>query len=298
MIKIIEKRKTWFIISGIMVLVSILVLILWGLNFGIDFTGGSLLEVSFYTEEVPSAESVVASLRTLEIGEVEVQPIGRENMILRFREVDENTHQSVMQSLKESFGAGIEERRFDSIGPSIGEELKKKSIWATLIVIIAIISYIAWVFRKVSKPVASWKYGIIAVIALMHDVIIVLGLFAILGKIYSVEIDTAFVAAILTILGYSVNDTIVVFDRTRENLAKHVEDEFEPTVERSVKEIITRSINTSFTTLIVLFSILIFGGSSIRNFVLALIFGVGIGTYSSIFLASPLLVVANKIFKK
>lgn len=298
MLKIIDKRKIWFTFSTLLVVLSIVFLIAWGLKFGIDFTGGSLLEVTFYTEKVPTAEEVSTILTEMAIGEVFIQPIGEKNMIIRFKEVDESTHQEILQKLKDSFGVGIEEQRFDSIGPSIGKELKEKSLIAILIVVAAIIAYIAWVFRKVSKPVASWKYGVIAVIALIHDILITLGVFAILGKIYSVEIGAPFVAAVLTILGYSVNDTIVVFDRTRENLAKHIEDDFELTVEKSVREVITRSINTSFTTLVVLFSILIFGGSTVRNFVLALIIGVGIGTYSSIFLASPLLVVANKIFKK
>jgi len=298
MIKIIDKRKIWFSISGFLVLLSIMALIIWQINLGIDFTGGSLMEVTFYSEEMPTTEQVSNSLASLEIGEVIAQPFGEKDMILRFREVDEQKHQNILSSLKENFGAGIEEQRFDSIGPSIGTELKEKSILAIIFVVIAIIIYIAWVFRKVSKPVSSWKYGIIAVIALIHDLIITLGIFSILSKFYSMEIGAPFVAAILTVMGYSVNDTIVVFDRTRENLAKHIEDDFGKTVERSVNQTITRSINTSFTTLIVLFSILIFGGSSIREFVLALIIGVSIGTYSSIFLASPLLVVANKILKK
>ena len=188
----------------------------------------------------------------------------------------------------------IEELRFDSVGPSIGQELKRKSLYAIITVLIAIVLYIAWAFRKVSKPVASWKYGMTAIIALFHDVMIVLGVFAVLGRFLDMEINTAFVAAILTVLGYSVNDTIVVFDRIRENLPRSDED-FESTVNISVNQTLRRSINTSLTTLLVLLSIFFFGGTTIRDFVLALSIGVFIGTYSSIFLASPVLVVWEKL---
>ena len=193
--------------------------------------------------------------------------------------------------------AGLEELRFDSVGPTIGRELKSRSLTAIVIVLLAIVLYIAWAFRKVSKPVASWKYGMAANIALFHDVLITLGVFSVLGHFYGVEINSSFVAAILTVLGYSVNDTIVVFDRIRENLPKSDKD-FEGTVNDSVNQTITRSINTSLTTLLVLLAILFFGGATIRSFVLALSIGVFIGTYSSIFLASPVLVVWEKMKKE
>jgi preprotein translocase subunit SecF len=163
---------------------------------------------------------------------------------------------------------------------------------------IAIIIYIAWTFRKISKPIASWKYGVIAVIALVHDVFITVGFFAFFGQFYGIEINAAFIAAILTVLGYSVHDTIVVFDRTRENLLKHPGNNFEDTVENSVNQTLSRSINTSLTVMLTLFAILLFGGQSIRDFVLTLIIGVTFGTYSSIFLASPLLVTWNKFDHK
>jgi len=242
-------------------------------------------------------------------------------MILRFQDISEDKHQQTLEILNglaasesetptiemdsstttfdvnlDAVGTAreVEELRFDSVGPTIGQELKSRSISAMIIVIVAIVLYIAWTFRKVSKPVASWKYGISAIIALFHDVIITMGVFSILGEFYGVEINTAFVAAILTVLGYSVNDTIVVFDRVRENLPKSDED-FEGTVNLSVNQTIKRSINTSLTTLIVLLSILFFGGTTIQDFVLALSIGVFVGTYSSIFLASPILVVWEKL---
>jgi len=311
MISIIKQRNIWFTISGIMVVCSLAVFIFIGLNLGIDFNGGSLLEIEFSIPR-PSNQQINEVLTPLEIGEVVAQPIGDNGMILRFKDVDENTHQQILKTLKEKFKPEdkvvnteqgelklqvqvLEEKRFDSIGPTIGQELKEKTVWAILIVLVAIIIYVAWAFRKVSKPIASWKYGIIAVIALFHDIIITIGIFVLLGKFYNIEVNATFVAALLTILGYSVNDTIVVFDRTRENLTRHLGEDFEEIVQTSVNEVITRSINTSFTTLIVLFTILLFGGQSIRDFILALIIGVAIGTYSSIFLASPLLVAWEKL---
>ncbi len=335
---------------------SILVLIIWGFNFGIDFTGGSLLEVEF-TGERPVVADVQSAVSDLNLNSLVVQPVGDRGMILRFQEISEEKHQDVLKRLdslvaqnnedsdnemhkqdndqpaqvgeiEEQANADenneeeqsdetaasteavageeaqepqiteeesqIEELRFDSVGPTIGQELKRKSVNAIALVLVAIVLYIAWVFRKVSKPVASWKYGITAIIALFHDVIITIGIFAVLGKFFNVEINAPFVAAILTVLGYSVNDTIVVFDRVRENLPRSEED-FEGTVNTSVNQTIKRSVNTSLTTLLVLLSILFFGGGTIRDFVLALSIGVFIGTYSSIFLASPLLVIWEKL---
>lgn len=298
MYKIIQKSKIWLSFSLGMVAVSIIALFAWGLNFGIDFTGGSLLEIEFSGER-PSVGKVQEELKDLGLQSLLIQPIGEKEMILRFRNTSEEDHQAILKNLREAenLKAGsIEELRFDLVGSSIGEELKRKSIYAIFAVLIAIVIYIAWAFRKVSKPIASWKFGLTAIVALFHDVIIVLGIFAFLGKFYGVEINTAFVAAILTVLGYSVNDTIVVFDRIRENLPKSEED-FKNTINTSLNQTITRSINTSLTTLLVLLSIVFFGGSSIRDFVLALSFGVLIGTYSSIFLASPVLVLWER-FKK
>jgi preprotein translocase subunit SecF len=334
MYQIIKARKIWFSISGVLVAVSIVFLLMWGLKFGIDFTGGSLLEVKFL-ENRPSVTEVNSALADLNLGSLVTQPVDENGMIFRFQNIDEDIHQEVLKRLRELVAsdeqrgenmevtetqnepdetlevdsntesdqedslaiASVEELRFDAVGPSIGSELKKKSVSAIFIVLIAMIAYIAWAFRFVSKPVASWKYGLAATIALFHDVIITMGVFSFLGYFYNVEISTAFVAAILTVLGYSVNDTIIVFDRIRENLPKSDEN-FEDTVNISVNQSISRSINTSFTTLIVLLSIFFFGGETIRDFVLALAVGISIGTYSSIFLASPILVLWEKIWRK
>src|SRR3989339_122585 len=266
MYQIIQKRGIWITISTILVALSIIALFIWGLKFGIDFTGGSLLEVRFKNER-PAINDVQKAVEDLDLGSLITQNVGDQGTILRFQNISEDKHQ---------------------------EELKRKSITAIVIVLIVIVLYIAWAFRKVSRPVASWKYGISAIIALFHDVIIVVGAFAVLGRFYGIEVNAPFVAAILTVLGYSVNDTIVVFDRVRENLPKS-DDNFEETINTSVNDTITRSINTSFTTILVLLAIFFFGGDSIKDFVLALSIGIFIGTYSSIFLASPILVIWEKV---
>ncbi|MBT7552997.1 protein translocase subunit SecF [bacterium] len=297
MYNIIKNKKYWFTFSGILVALSIAALAIFGLKLGIDFTGGSLLEVSYETTR-PSIAQVEESLTPLELQSIRIQPTGEQNFFLRFEDVSEDVHQKILSNLKniqiDEQAAALTELRFESIGPTIGQELKSKAIEAIVIVLLFIVFYIAYAFRQVSKPVASWKYGISAIIALAHDILIVTGIFAILGQVANVEIDTLFVTALLTILGFSIHDTIVTFDRTRENLFKVQNQAFDEIVNLSVNQTIVRSINTSVTTLFVLLAIYIFGGESIKYFVLALILGVIIGTYSSIFVASPLLSLWNK----
>ncbi len=289
MYKIIENKKKWFIFSGIFVILSIIALLIWGLKPGIDFTGGSLLEISYQNR--PSIENVEKVFIDLEFNNVKIQPSGENKYLLRFENINESIHQDVLTRLKniEGIEGTIIEERFESIGPIIGQELKDKAVKAILIVLLFIVMYIAYAFRKVSKPVESWKYGVSAIIALAHDLIIIIGIFSVLGYFFNIEVDSLFVTALLTILGFSVHDTIVTFDRTRENLFKYQDKKFDEIVNLSVNQTIIRSLNTSFTTLFVLLAIYIFGGESIKNFVLALILGVLVGTYSSIFIASPLL---------
>jgi len=299
MLNIIKNRKIWLSISGILIALSITALSLWGLNFGIDFTGGSLLETKF-TNYQPSINEIQESLASIGVSNLIVQPTEDGTTLLRFKESSQEVHQAINKNLSELAAKNngtAKEMRFDSIGPSIGQELKSKSFNAIFIVLLMMIVFIAYAFRKVSKPVASWKYGLSAIIALSHDVLIVLGVFAVLGHFAGMEINTAFIAAILTVLGYSVNDTIIVFDRTRENLPKSSQN-FEDTVNVSVNQVLTRSINTSFSVILALLAILIFGGDSIRDFALVLAVGVFVGTYSSIFIASPLIVVWEKLTKK
>lgn len=295
--KIIQKRNIWLSISASLFVIFVVALLVWGFKYGIDFTGGSLLEVKF-NQTSPQVSEVEDSLASLKLSSLIIQPVGDKGIILRFQEISEETHQAVLTALNQltSNRGGIGDSNFSSVGASIGAELKRKAIYAITLVLIAILVYITYAFRKVSKPVASWKYGSAAIIAMFHDAIITMGVFAVLGKFYNMEINTPFVAAILTVIGYSVHDTIVVFDRIRENLPRSNED-FEGTVNTSVNQTLVRSLNTSLTVILVLLSIIIFGGASIRTFALALAIGIFIGTYSSIFVASPILVLWEKFRK-
>jgi len=298
MYNIIAKRKIWFALSGTLCLLSIIFLSIWGLKLGIDFTGGSILEVS-YSEQRPDVTQVENALADLQLNSLKIQPSGDKDYILRFEEIEETTHQEIVDKLSSISLDGVEdngltESRFEAIGPVVGQELKSKAIEAIIIVLILIILYIAYAFRKVSKPVASWKYGLAAIIALAHDILIITGVFSVLGYLLNVEVDILFVTALLTILGFSVHDTIVTFDRTRENLFKNQDKTFDEIVNISINQTLLRSVNTSLTTLLVLLAIYFLGGDTIKNFVLALILGIIVGTYSSIFLASPLLSIWGK----
>ncbi len=254
----------------------------WGLKLGIDFTGGSLMEVEYKSVRPPVV-----------LPDAVIQSVGENGLILRLPAIDEARHQEILAELRK--GGEFEEKQFTSVGPTIGQELKKNSLYAIILVMIMIAIYIAWAFREVSRPVSSWKYGVAALVALVHDVSIPAGFFAFLGRFYGVTVDTLFVTALLTILGFSVHDTIVVFDRIRENLKKlGAKESFENVVEQSLRQTIGRSINTSLTVMLVMLALYFFGGASTQMFSLAILIGVFFGTYSSIFIASFLLVSWNK----
>ena len=277
-----------FFISVVLTLAAIVALVIFGLRFGVDFKGGSVLEIQFL-EQNPSNEDIQSSLSSKEfVTSLSVQPTEKNGSILRFAQVSEEQHRAVLESLQDKFGK-IEEKRFDSVGPVIGQELRRKSVSALIILFLAIVIYIAFAFRRLGSVLSPWAMGAAALIALIHDVGIPLGVFAILGHYYSVEISAVFVAAILTILGYSISDSVVVFDRIRENVLKYGKENFGDLVHKSVMQTLTRSLNTTFTTLLSLFAIYFFGGQSVKMFSLALIIGVFLGAYSSIFIASPLL---------
>lgn len=288
--EIIQHRKIFLIISSILILSSFISILIFGLNFGIDFTGGTLMEIEFINTRLTN-QIIQEKLSVLELGQINIQSTDSNGMILRLKDVDENTHQNILDKIGRD---NIIEKRFESVGPIIGAELKKKSMWAIILSLFAIIFFIAWAFRKVSKPVPSWQYGIAAIVALFHDVFIVCGLFALLGHFKGVEIGLPFIAALLTILGYSVNDTIVIFDRSRDNLLRTNWDNFEKTVNLSINQSIVRCLNTSITTLLVLLTVFFLGGASIKYFALALIAGVVLGTYSSLFIASPFIVMWHR----
>lgn len=340
MFNIIQARKIWFAISGIMVVLSIISLSIWGLALGIDFTGGSLVELKF-NQERPSNQVVEKALAPLQLPSLNVQPIDTAGLLIRTVSLTEEQHQELLLKIEQlnypeaksiegirvkpealgitgegtenlqitATGQGaenipanlkansnkflsFEEIKFDSIGPILGQELKQKTIYAIIIVLIAIIAYIAFAFRKVSYPVESWKYGFSAIIALAHDITVVLGVFSILGHFLNIQVDAYFVTALLTLLGFSVHDTIVTFDRIRENLPKNQNKTFAEIINLSVNETLTRSLNTSLTVILILTAVFLFGGATIKYFVLALILGAFVGTYSSIFIASPLLLIA------
>jgi preprotein translocase subunit SecF len=284
---IVHRRKIFYFISGTLVLISVVATILWGLKFGIDFNGGSLMEIQFKNDR-PQNSEIQNILNSFNLGETVIQPSAEKDMIIRMLAIDETTHQNVIGAIKAKYE--IDELRFESIGPAIGKELKGKAILSVILGELFMIIYLSWAFRKTSFVVKSYKYGILAATSLLHDILIVVGLFAILGHFFNIEVGITFVAALLTILGYSVNDTIVVYDRIRENLLRLKERKsFEELVDESLKQTIARSINTTLTVLISIAAVLIFGGASVRYFMLALFVGVASGAYSS-FLAAFMLI--------
>ncbi len=286
-----KYRKIYFIFSGTLVLASIVCLIIFGLNLGIEFTGGSMLEVE-YQHEAPSHQQIKNVLAPFNLKE-DIQSVGKKSVIIRMRDISEETRVKIVNALDKQSKIVKEKTRFESIGPTIGRELRSKTEIVISLTLLSILLYVAFAFRKVSRPVNSWQYGLAAIIALFHDVLIPIGVFSILGKFYGVRITIPIITALLTVFGYSINDSVVVFDRIRENLIKKTSNDFETIVNDSLNQTLGRSINTSFTTLLVLFAIFFFGGETLRYFSLALIIGITAGTYSSIFLASPLLVSWN-----
>lgn len=290
MLQIIQKRKYAYLFSGILTTASVVLLLTWGLNFGIDFKGGTLMEVQFSQNPVPRVSEVEKSFADLSLQSLTVQATDNRGMLFRYLASDENANEQVLQKLK-SFDPNVVQLRTDFIGGSVSDQIKRNALTGIVLSVLCIALYIAWAFRRVSGAVTSWEYGLGAVIALAHDILVVIGIFVLLGRYYNIEVGVPFIAALLTILGYSVNDTIVVYDRVRENLLRSQrKEDFEITVNRSLNETLGRSINTSLTVIITLFAITIFGGDSIRYFGLALLIGVIFGTYSSIYIASALLV--------
>lgn len=298
---IVRHRKIYYIISGLLVASSIVAMLVWGLKFGIDFRGGSIIEVS-YDQARPEIGAVEDIISNQNLGEASIRPTGDGGYIIRTRALSEEERAAFTKKLGEG-SQGFQVIRSDSVGPILGQELQKKAVFSIVLVIIAIVLFITIAFRKVSEPVSSFKYGLIAIVALVHDVIVPLGAFALLGNYMGLEIDALFVTAMLVVLGFSVHDSIVVFDRVRENLKNDAEAElakkipkrpFEKVVDDSINQTFTRSVNTSLTVLLSLVALYWFGPEATRNFSLALFIGIAAGTYSSIFLGSPLLVTIQK----
>jgi len=318
---VIKYKKIFVTISAILVSLSLVSIIFFDLNFGIDFKGGSLLEVE-YTNSRPEQKIVEDTIKNVEylipstseitvadkvdFGQLLIQPIGDNGYSIKTRLITEEERSTIIHALNNQADLiassphepYVTEKSFTSIGPSVGAELVRKSIISFILVSLGIILFIAFSFRKVSKPVSSWKYGFMAIVSLIHDVTISAGIFAFLGYLTGAEVDTLFVVAILTVLGLSVSDTIVVFDRIRENIRVGHFKTFEETVGRSIDQVYTRSIATSSTVIIALLALVFFGPTSTRVFAIMLTAGMFFGTYSSIFLASPLLAIINNLQKK
>lgn len=297
---IINHRKIWFAFSAVLLALSFYAMFVYGFKYSVDFKGGTITEVSF-KGEAPDKLALESEIMELELGGFSVRPSEHDNIlsyVIRTRELSEAEKQKLIEqtSIHGMFQPLVE--RSNTIGPTAGAELQSKAVKGVLLVVIMIVLFITFAFKGVSKPVASWKYGLATVISLMHDVIIPTGLFVFLGHILGVEIDLLFVTGLLAVLGYSVHDTIVVFDRVRENLRINQEqnrtEDFEITVGHSLNQTLGRSINTSLTILITLLALYFFGSPATEYFTLLLIVGLIVGTYSSIFVASPLLVTLYK----
>ena len=291
MFSVTKHYKIWFAISGSLIIISIVMLSIWELVPGIDFRGGTLSELEFVAPV--DTVQIGSELALGGFGNVTVQPLTDRQVIIKTASIDEVQLETFRKILQGKFGE-YTEARFDSIGPSIGRELVKKAYWQILLVLSGIILYVTYAFRKIGKQIkngriSGWLLGVAALIALLHDLIIPTGFFAVLGRFRGVEVDSLFITALLTILGFSIHDTIVVFDRIREYLQKYPYKSVQTIIDYSVVSTMARSINTSSTLIFVLVAMFLFGGATISNFVLTLLVGVIVGTYSSIFIASPLI---------
>ncbi len=293
------KFKTLFIgLSAFFVAVAIASLIIFGLPLGIDFKGGSSLELQ-YTGARPSTAQVNNAVDKAGFTDALVQPVGDSGYMIQTHTLTDAERASLVSAASVVPGQAVSQTSFTSIGPSVGTELKHKAIASIILVLIAIILFVAYAFRKVSKPVSSWKYGFAVIIALVHDIIIPTGVFALFGHFLGAQVDTLFIVALLTTLGLSVADTIVVFDRIREHLkGSQSSKAFPELVGESLSETFVRSINTSFVVLVMVLALAIFGPETTKLFAITLAVGMFFGTYSSIFLASPLLVVMSSGQKK
>ena len=292
-VNFIGNKNIAFFVSGLLFVLAVLSIVTYGFKLGMDFTGGSSLNVSF-TSSVPSVTDMRDKVRSLGFEEAMVQTVGTDALLLKTRFLTETEHQQLLADVRagyENDNNKVLEQSFETIGPAVSQTLKQRTMWAVVLVVLSHVLYIAYAFRKISRPVKSWKYGVVAELAMVHDVIITAGVFAFLGHYFGVEIDIPFIVALLLVFGYSVNDTIVVFDRVRENLIRHSSDDFGGTINNAINETFARSINTTLTTFITLLALFLFGGITIKYFALALLIGVFLGAYSSIFVASPLLVI-------
>lgn len=295
MFNIVQRRYLYFAISLIVIIPGTIALLVWGLPAGIDFTGGSFLEVSFDSGNRPSTEDVVKLFNDYGYTDPQVQTAGEQNIVIRSKEIDEETRSALLAEMETRFDSQITMQRFESVGPSVGQEVAQRAAGAVGLAALGILLYITYAFRGVEH---AFRYGVAAIIAMLHDVLLVVGIEAILGHFLGWEADALFLTALLTIIGFSVHDSIVVFDRIRENARIYRRLPYETLVNHSIVQTLDRSINTQLTVMLTLLTLALFGGSTIRHFVVILLIGVFSGTYSSIFNAAPILVVwENKEWK-
>ena len=284
-----KAQRILLILSFLFMGVSVFTVGFFGLNLGIDFTGGSLLEAEYATER-PSTEEIQKVLRDIDLGSLSVQHTGEKGVLLRMKDIPETTHQQVLSAL----GEGTTELRFESIGPVIGKELREKTLILASLAIAVVILYIAFAFRRTAERIRPWHWSGAALVASFHDILVPLGVFAVLGEYAGLQLTIPVVVALLTVVGYSINDTVVVFDRIRENLFRHIGFDFQDTVKLALRQTWFRSLSTSLTTLVVLLAMYLFGGTTLRDFAFMLMVGIAVGTFSSLFLAPSLLLVWRK----
>lgn len=298
---VVRNRTLFFILTGALLAISIGAIAFLGLPLSIDFKGGSLEEVT-YTETRPSLDALKASVDQLALGEISLRESGENGVVLRSRTLTPEEHTTVLAALSQNGAAPLTEDRFNSIGPALGAELGLKALYAIGAVTLAIMLYIAWAFRRVSRPVPSWGYGIIAVLMLMIDIIVPTGFYAIYCYFTGAQVDTLFVVALLALMGYCINDVIIIFDRVREHLsnneAQRLVEDFEVTVGKSITETLGRSINTALTVVLALTALIVIGGEATKNFAVVMLVGVVAGTFSSVCRSAPLLIPIAEYFAK
>lgn len=295
-----KKKTVWLALSVLLLVPGIISLIFWKLPLGIDFRGGGSAEWRFdKTVEQEELKTFLLEQGTLD--GFSLSTTGEGTVLIKFLPIEPGEYRQSFTELEKKFG-NVTEEKFENVGPSVSDDLTKRAVIAVVLASLFILIYLAYSFREVSYPVSSWRFGAVALIALIHDLAISIGVFSILAHYFGFEVDSSMITAVLTIMGFSVHDTIVVFDRIRENLHdQKVEtaEEFEVIADASLSQTLNRSLGTSLTLTFTLLALLVLGGDSIRSFIVMMTVGVVVGTYSSIFTATPLLTIwQNKIFNR
>lgn len=296
---IIQHRGLFFWITGVILAAAISAIVFLGLPLGIDFTGGSLIQVR-YADQVPSLAAIEEQATTVSVGKVSVRAVGADGVAIRTRSLTETEHGAILAAISAEIPAT--ELAYTSVGPALGSQFTNKAIWAIFAVVLVIVLYIAFAFRRTSGPVPGWGYGLTVVAMLAIDLIVPTGFYAALCYYTGVQVDSLFIVALLALLGYCVNDVIVIFDRIREHLSRNeklgIKESFEETIGKSINETMTRSINTALTVVLALIALIYFGAPATRDFALVMLVGIVIGTFSSIARSAPLLIPIARWFAK